>query len=355
MLRKLIHNYREMTLPVKASIWFVISGLMKDVIDVLATPVFTRILTTEQYGYYNVYNSWYLIVKIVFTLCLYSEVFNVGLVRFEKERNQFISASLGFVTSLVGTWFLVYLLFFEKINRIIGLPWYLIVLMFAHVLMFVPYYFWLRRERFVYHYKNIVIVSLMYVVLQPALAIIAILYCDLSIDPGYARIIAAVGIQIIIGIALYISIMWSGRSYFDKRIWKYSLKTGVELVPFSLSKVVLNQSDRIMINFFWGSGETAIYSVSHSAAFVLQAVTEALNGAFVPWFYRRLRVNTYDGIKNVINGLILLVAVCVAGIDVTAPEIMRILGNEAYYRGIYCIPALAYSISPQQLLTLPIY
>ncbi len=328
----------------KASIWFVACGVLKDAIDVLVTPIFTRILTTEQYGVFNVYNSWFQIVKIIFTLYLFSEVFNVGLVKFEKDRDRFVSSTLGFVTALIGFFLAFYLFLHDKIDRIIGLPWYLVILMFAHVLVYVPYYCWIRRERYDYHYKNVAVVSLLYIVLQPVTAIAAILWCRLPVNPGHTRIIAAVGIQIFIGLFLYAGMMWRGKTFFSGNYWKYSLKTGIELVPFNLSRVVLNQSDRIMINYFSGPGDTAIYSVAHSAAFVLQAVTEALNGALVPWLYRRLKVREWAGIKSVINGLFIMVAICVFGIDIIAPEIMRVLGSEEYYVGVYCIPALVYSV-----------
>jgi len=328
----------------KASVWFVICGVMKDAVDILATPIFTRILTRDQYGIFNVYNSWFQIVKILFTLYLFGEVFNVGLVRFEKDRDRFISATLGFITSSVGIYFLLYVLLHRFIDKIVGLPVYLVLLMFAHILTYVPYHCWIRRERYDYHYRNVVAVSLLYVILQPLLGIIGICFMDIPIDPGQTRVIAAVGIQIIIGIVLYIGMMFSGRTYYSGEYWSYSAKTGVELVPYNLSKVVLNQSDRIMINYFSGSGDTAVYSVAHSAAFVLQAVTEALNGSFIPWLYRKLKSRECVGIHKVVSGLILLVAACVIGIDMIAPEIMRILGKEEYYLGVYCVPALVYSV-----------
>ena len=110
-IRSLKQKYRSLSLPVKASVWFFICGAMKDVIDVLTTPVFTRILTAEQYGIYNVYNSWFQIIKIFFTLYLYSDVFNVGLVKFEKDRDRFISSTLGFVTASIAFFLLLYLVF----------------------------------------------------------------------------------------------------------------------------------------------------------------------------------------------------------------------------------------------------
>lgn len=344
MIKKLLKKYQNMSLTMKASIWFVICGVLKNTIDVLVTPIFTRILTTEQYGYFNVYNSWFQIVKIIFSLCLFSEIFNVGLVKFEQDRDEFISATLGFVTALTGSFLVIYFIFGEKIDEVVGMPRFLVILLFAHVLVYTPYYCWIRRERFDYHYKNVVTVTLLYVILQPLLGILAILLWDGPIDPGYTRILCAVGVQIIIGIVIYFAMMFKGKRFFSKKYWGYSFKTGVELVPFNLSKVVLNQSDRIMINYFSGAGDTGIYSVAHSAAFVLQAVTEALDGAMVPWLYRKLKSRDRTGVKKVLNGLIIMVAVATIGIELVAPEIMKILGSKDYYQGVYCIPALVFSV-----------
>lgn len=344
MVKRIRQTYRDMALPVKASIWFVVCGVLKDAIDVLVTPIFTRILTTEQYGVFNVYNSWFQIAKIIFTLYLFSEVFNVGLVKFEKDRDRFVSATLGFVTASVSVYLTVYLLFHNQIDKLVKLPWYLSLLLFVHVLVYASYYCWIRRERYDYHYKSVVIVSFLYVLLQPLTGILAIVCLDIPLNPGHTRIIFAVGVQIVIGSVLYVGMMCRGRTFYKKKYWKYSIKTGMELVPFNLSKVVLNQSDRIMINSFSGPGDTAIYSVAHSAAFVLQALTEALNGAFVPWLYRKLKAGELGGIKNVVNGLMILIAVGVVGIDMIAPEIMIILGDKGYYQGVYCIPALVYSV-----------
>ncbi len=343
-IRNLRQKYRDLSLPVKASVWFFICGAMKDVIDVLTTPVFTRILTAEQYGIYNVYNSWFQIIKIFFTLYLYSDVFNVGLVKFEKDRDRFISSTLGFVTASIAFFLLLYLVFRQFLSAVIGLPEFLILLFFIHVLTYVPYYCWIRRERFDFQYRRVVIVSLFYIILQPLLGILAILYLDIPVNPGYTRIIAAVGVQIVIGMILYIRLLSRGKTFCHRKYWKYSLKTGIELVPYNLSKVVLNQSDRIMINHYSGSGETGIYSVAHSAAFVLQVLTEALNGAFVPWLYQKMKARQWQGIRPTVSALLLLVAAGTVGIEMVAPEIMKILGDEAYYQGVRCIPALVYSV-----------
>lgn len=344
MLKNIREKYNQIPIAVKASLWFVICSVLKDIIDVLATPIFTRILTADQYGIYNVYHSWFQIFKIIFTLYLFSDVFNVGLLRFEKDRNRFISATLGIITAITGVFFILYLLTDTFWNRIFDLPGFMVVFLFVQVLAYVPYHCWIRRERFDYHYKGVTIVSFMYVFLQPVLGVLAVCCLDVPLNPGYSRVIAAVSVQIVIGMTLYIGMMYRGKSFFHGGYWKYSLKTGVVLIPFNLSKVVLNHSDRIMIDSFLGRAEAGIYSVAHSGAFVIQAVMEGINGAFVPWLYRKLKKEDYDGIVSVVNTLILIAAAAVVSISLVAPEVMKFLADDDYYIGVYCIPPLTYSV-----------
>ena len=319
-------------------------GFLKDIIDILATPVFTRILTAEQYGIYNVYNSWFQIFKIVFTLYLFSDVFNVGLVKFEEEQDRFISATLGFITTVTGAFLILYLIQHYFWEQLLDLPECMILLLYIQVLSYVPYHCWIRRERFSYRYRNVVIVSSLYVFLQPALGILAICFLDIPMNPGYTRIAVAVLVQFLIGLSLYIEMMRRGKTFFHGGYWKYSLKTGSVLIPYNLSKIVLNQSDRIMINYFSGKADTGIYSVAHSAAFVVQVVMDGLNGAFVPWLYKKFKKKDYKGIVPVVNVMILLASCGVFVISIIAPEVMKILADTSYYEGVYCIPSLACSV-----------
>ena len=344
MIWRIKKKYDHLSIPAKASIWFILCGVLKDAVDILTTPIFTRMLSPEQYGYFNVYNSWFQIGKILFTLYLFGSVFNVGLSRYTEDRDRFISSSLGFMSACTAAYFVIYLLFRSWFEELAGLPSFLIVVLFGHVIFYATYYCWLRRERYDYHYKRIIIVSFLYIILQPILGIISILFLDEIMDPGYLRILAAVGVQIVIGTVLYIQIFKKGKAFYDTEYWQYSIKNGIELFPYHFSNVFLNQLDRIMINRFSGPGDVAVYSVTHSVAFILQIVTEALNGAFVPWLYRKLKEKDLQGIKDVVTGMTLFIGTCVFLVEMIAPEIVMILGSKSYQEGVNCIPFLTYSV-----------
>lgn len=50
MLTKLKNKYSSLPVQVRASLWFLITNFMQKAISVISTPIFTRLLTTEQYG-----------------------------------------------------------------------------------------------------------------------------------------------------------------------------------------------------------------------------------------------------------------------------------------------------------------
>ena len=147
MLAKLKDKYISLPLPVKAAAFFVFCGVFKDAIDVLVTPLFTRILTTEEYGLFNVYNSWYQIFRIVATLSLFGESFEVGLARFDEKRNQFVSALQGLMTVLFFFWASIYLIFRHQIEQLMGLSSVLMVCLLLQVMFSVPYMFWLKKNK----------------------------------------------------------------------------------------------------------------------------------------------------------------------------------------------------------------
>ena len=85
----ILQKYRKMSVQVRASFWFLICSFLQKGISSITTPIFTRLLTTDEYGQYGAFNSWLGIITIFVTLNLFYGVYTQGLV---KSRPQFLSA-----------------------------------------------------------------------------------------------------------------------------------------------------------------------------------------------------------------------------------------------------------------------
>ena len=77
---KIIKGYKGLPVQAKASFCFLICAFLQKGISVISTPIFTRILTTAQYGQYNVFTSWMDIVSIFVSLRISYGVYGQGLV-----------------------------------------------------------------------------------------------------------------------------------------------------------------------------------------------------------------------------------------------------------------------------------
>lgn len=85
MFSRALDKYQSMPLPAKAGVWFTLCSIIQRGISVISMPIFTRLLSTDAYGTYSLYTSWYMLFSLIVTLNLASEVFNKGLADMPKN------------------------------------------------------------------------------------------------------------------------------------------------------------------------------------------------------------------------------------------------------------------------------
>lgn len=340
-LTKVKTIYSSLSAPVKASLWFTICSVVQRGIALLSTPIFTRIMTTQEYGVYTLYQAWYSIVLIFATLNLYAGVYNNGMTKWPEDRPRYTSALQGLSTTLTAVLFAVYLVAMRFWNDILGLSTILVFAMFLQVLFDPAYNFWSAGQRYDYKYKRLVAVTLLIGVSNPLLGVLAV---TLSSHKAEARVLSYVFVSVCVGLAFYVYNAKRGKVFYDKEYWKFALSFNIPLIPHYLSQTVLNQADRIMIADMVGNGEAAIYGVAYSVSMMFTIVTGAINNTFIPYTYKALRDKTYPALKRSASFLVLMVgAACVVAMAF-GPEIIRIFAAPEYYEARWIIPPVAASL-----------
>ena len=114
-IKSFITKYKNIPIEVKASIYYAICSIIQKCIVLITLPLFTRLLTTTQYGEYSIYQSWMSIVIIFATLNLQYGSFDTAMIKFENDRDRYISSVQGLVTLLTLIIFIVYL--FNNFNN----------------------------------------------------------------------------------------------------------------------------------------------------------------------------------------------------------------------------------------------
>ncbi len=343
MLQKLFNRYRQLQAPVKASLWFLICGFLQKGISMLTTPIFTRIMTDAEYGRFTVYNSWLGIVQIIVSLNLAAGVYTRGLVKNEQDQDRFSSAMLGLSTTCILVWSLVYAVLHREINELLGLSTMLMTAMLIETWAHSAYQFWSNRERVHYRYKKLVALTLAYVIFRPLLGILLVLQAE-SGQQVEARVLATVAVNLVLFSGLYFSISRKGRHFFDKQYWLYALKFNIPLLPHYLSQIVLNQSDRLMVNNICGPQETAYYSVAYTIAMVLQILNNSVSATMNPWIYKTIKKGDLKKIGSVSYMVLLMIGLLNVAVILVAPEILWILAPGRYQVAKWVIPPVTVSV-----------
>ena len=337
----LIKKYRQMSPAVRTSIWFTICNFLQRGTAFITVPIFTRLLTTEEYGVCNVYFAWFESFLLITSLKIPYEGLNNGLIRHEEDKDGYTSSAAGLIMVMTLSVGIVYLLFHRQINRITGLSSLIMGLMFVQLFFNSPLMLWTNRERFDFHYRLPAVITLISTILNPVIAVLAVLNTSYRAE---ARIIASVAVQSFFGLIVLIFLFKKGKLFCKKEYWNFALRFNLPLVFYYISQSILNQSDRIMINYYEGSGKTAIYSVAYSAATIILLLVSAVNGSFNPWMYKRLKAGHLSEVRRTSGVLCLIVAGATLAMSLFAPILVRIMATSDYSQAIWVIPPVASSV-----------
>ena len=68
-MKKMFFKYKNASLPLKAAFWFSVCSIIQQAVNFLTVPLFTRILSSEEYGIWTLYQSWQSILNIIVGPC----------------------------------------------------------------------------------------------------------------------------------------------------------------------------------------------------------------------------------------------------------------------------------------------
>ncbi|WP_312540553.1 oligosaccharide flippase family protein [Enterococcus sp.] len=334
-MNKLIGKYRSLSIPLRATLWFTFSKFLQKGIALITTPIFTRYLSTSEYGLVNIFYSWHDIILIFVSFNFAAGVYNNGINKFKDKEDEFTSASLGLSCVFTLCVFSLYLLFATYWESISNLSPMLTYVMLIQLVLSTAMDLWSAKQRFHYKYRLLVFVSLFISILAPIVSVVSF---SVFSNRAYSRILSYNFIQIFVFCFFFFYLFYRGKTFFDKKYWSYLLKLGTPLVPHYLSQVILNNSDKILISLRIGVDASGIYSVAYSGAMILNILNQSLNASLLPWMYRRLNDKKYSDIRRIVNITLVFVAMSACLLMLFAPEFVSILAPKSYADATNIIP-----------------
>lgn len=335
MKTKLLNNKKTINYK-KIGTFYMFGTLFNQGISFLTVPIFTRLLSVDDYGMVSTYNSMVSIFSIVISCAVYMAI-RSAFVDFEMEINDFLATMTSF-TVLNGLAFMVGGAFFSVIFNMQNLC-LVIVLCMVHscgAALVQNYSMYLMMK---YKYKErtaILILPNLIAVIISLVIIVFVLKSDLYLG----RIVPTSIVQGLFGIIIAILIYRKSHVIFEKKYLKYALSLSLPLVFHGLALNILSQSDRLMITWLKDASETGIYSLVYNLGMIATVIVSALDGVWVPWFTGKLKQGKVDSINDRAKVYIEIMTVAMIALILVAPEIVKIMADERYWVGISIVPPI---------------
>lgn len=124
-----------------------------------------------------------------------------------------------------------------------------------------------------------------------------------------------------------------------------ALKYSLPLLPHSLSGWAVSMIDKLFLANINGLSSPAIYSNGSQFANIINVLTQAVNQAYVPWFFERMedKEKNENEIVKMSEILTIIYSVLAMGMSLFGPEIFKVMVNKEYYEGWTVIPFLSFA------------
>lgn len=331
----------------KSGIWYTVSNFLVKGIGFITTPIFTRLLTQEQYGDYSNYSSWLSIFTIIVSLNLESTVLSAKYDYKDKLDNYILSVlSMGALS--VACWTLVLNVFHNMAVNFLSMDMIYINCMMVYIFFHMAVNIFQVRERYMYRYKVTVATSVAISIGGSLLSVILVVFMSNKLT---GRIVGLVIPTAAIGAAMYVYFIVKGKR-IDFHCWKYALVICLPYIPHLLSMTLLNSMDRVMIKRFCGSEDVALYSLAYTCGSLVTLLISSMNGAYAPWLGDRIYHKEYKPVRDFSIKYILLFVYFSLAIMLLTPEVLLILGGEQYYEAIYVMPPVTMGCICQFIYTM---
>lgn len=326
-MEQLIKKYKELPLPLKATVWFAVSQILQRGIGLMTTPFFTRLLSKEEYGYIGTFLSWSDVLIVLLTLSSWRGMMN--LFAKDKEKNIVLSAVIKQSAIIFLFWCLIFALLQNRLSQMLSMSqlmlWMLLLYSFSQNIMFA----WTIKNQYEYNYIPIVAVSLAYTALSAFGGLASVL---LTSPTAEARLVPQVFSLFAIVLWIIVSHGFKVKVNADtlKEIWVFCLGFAVPLLPHYLSEIVLQSSDKIMISKLCGRSEVAVYTIAYTVGNLIQVIISSINSAFASYQYQKIKSGEYDVLAKNTNIIIAFIAFCLCLLMMFSREIVYIFGGAKY-------------------------
>lgn len=317
----------------KAGISYTFGNYLLKGLSFITVPIFSRLLTTEDYGIYNTFLAYEAMLYLFVGFAVHSSIKNAKYEYGDDQLDKYTSS-----VTLIPIINLTLLLIVGNILEVCGIQILSMNNMQLNMLFLYSFsssLLYIYRARLILDYRTRDYLFLSY--FNAIASVLFSLFFVLVVYPEtkyVGRIWGTVLPMALVALWILIKLFKKAKPKICKEYWKFGLKISVPIIPHGVGQIILSSFDRIMISNMIGSTEAGLYSFAYTIYSIVLITGNSISTVFEPWAFERLAVGEEKQLKKrsgqIVCGLAL---VCTLTMFIT-PELVVILGSEKYRASI---------------------
>lgn len=206
--------------------------------------------------------------------------------------------------------------------------------------MYLLYQSYLQTKQEAAHYG---INSLLFFLLQVALTVLSLTVFNLGV---FGVLLSQLITASIFFIYVAFSFLRKQSIKLESPILKVCFKYSLPLLPHALANWSNGTLDKLLVNGIRSQADAGMYNVGQQYGSVMSIIANAINNAYVPWFYEKVN-DGRQGIKRIVqtaDATICMVSLIAIAMSLFAEEIFGIMISNPAYDGVWkIVPCIVFA------------
>lgn len=317
---------------IKAGLVYTICNVILRGISFLTVPIFVRLLTTEEFGRYNIFVSFEGILFIFSALTVHVSIKNAKY-DFEDIFDAYVqnciyldffnSLILAFIANIVcALWSSVIDLSFLEVNLLVlsGFCQAVIAIYSTKLIM-------------EYNSGKFVLISFVCVIVGIVSSLLLI-FTICNSDRYIGRVLGGILGQFTATFIILFSLFKGKAQSVDIGLWKYGVIISGPIIPHGLSQIALSSANRIIIKYVYNASLAGIYSFTYTVSLIPQILFNSISNVWEPWFFENMSAKNYSRIKTITKHFCYIISITFIAMSSITPEFVKIFATSEYYEAI---------------------
>lgn len=336
MLKKIMNSL------IDSGMILVIGNFINQGIVFISAPMFSQIMSTNDFGLFSAFSAFVSIIQIIMTLNIHSSIYNAKLDYSEQELKVYVRNCILFVIICGISISCLMIILSPLIENIFQINYFSIIIACIYTTVYCIYitinsYLIANKD----NKKCIVlasIVTFVFSIVNICVSLLLVLFLKENKYLGRSfgmlvGIIVATSIMFIFLRKEHVITTKNIIQHFTRDI-KYGLSISIPLIFHSLSSIVLGKMDQLMLLNLVSSSSAGIYAYGNNFSHIFSTICQAFNTIYLPWYLLNKQKNNEEKILKESKKYIKFIFIIYVLFNLFIPEVFVLISNKEYYSAL---------------------